>query len=496
MSSGGRNHRDGTQRRALRLVLALGLAAGAAPAAGASHGGATSPNYVLAHDTQLPNGQDGWRWCVRCQSLFYGGHSSGRCPAGGAHDRANSYNYVLAHDVAIPDGQNGWRWCQRCQTLFRAGQGAGSCPAGGGHDPGPSWDYVLTRDVPLAGGQDGWRWCSRCAALYYAGAGGGQCPAPAAAGGTVPTTTTGANACGLTLGSGIHAKWTATGGERGLLGCPVTDERDALPSPRGTTGRYAEFRGGDGGFIVWHGSGPLAGRSFEVHGCAFKVYRSLGTASWLGFPVSDERDVPGGRRSDFEGGSIVWEAAGRTCRAYRPGEVPGAAATPAGPGSGPPGEPRPPVAGGTAGGHDRANSFNYVLSHDVAVPGGQGGWRWCRRCESLFYGGHGDGACPAGGAHDRSNSYDYVLPHDAPAPNAQGGWRWCRRCQSLFYGGHGAAPCPAGGSHDATGSYDYVLPHDTTPPNGQDSWRWCARCQSLFYGGHSGGRCLASVPMR
>jgi uncharacterized protein with LGFP repeats len=45
-----------------------------------------------------------------------------------------------------------------------------------------------------------------------------------------------------------------------------------------------------------------------VHGCTFKLYQSLGgTGSWLGFPISDEYDVPGGRRSDFENGFVFWD---------------------------------------------------------------------------------------------------------------------------------------------------------------------------------------------
>jgi uncharacterized protein with LGFP repeats len=33
-------------------------------------------------------------------------------------------------------------------------------------------------------------------------------------------------------------------------------------------------------------------------------------ASTLGYPVSDEYSVPGARRSDFQRGSIVWNATG------------------------------------------------------------------------------------------------------------------------------------------------------------------------------------------
>ena len=126
-------------------------------------------------------------------------------------------------------------------------------------------------------------------------------------------------ACGHMLGSGIYDKWISTGGEQGFLGCPSTNELEAGSSPQGTSGRYAIFRGGDGGYIIWHGAGKHRGTAFEVHGCIFLIYRTLGTSSWLGFPVSDEYSVPGGRRSDFEGGYVLWEESTRQCAAHRSG---------------------------------------------------------------------------------------------------------------------------------------------------------------------------------
>ena len=41
-----------------------------------------------------------------------------------------------------------------------------------------------------------------------------------------------------------------------------------------------------------------------------------GTGSWLGFPISDEYDVPGGRHSDFENGFVFWDARTRACQAF------------------------------------------------------------------------------------------------------------------------------------------------------------------------------------
>jgi len=135
---------------------------------------------------------------------------------------------------------------------------------------------------------------------------------------TIPSSAPGGqSACGFNLGSGIFQKWTQMGGQGSFLGCPTTNEMEARTSQNGTTGLYTEFGGGDGGYIIWHGNGPSYGKSFEVHGCIYKLYKSMGgTTSWLGFPISDEYDVAGGRRSDFENGYILWDGQTRVCQAY------------------------------------------------------------------------------------------------------------------------------------------------------------------------------------
>ena len=122
--------------------------------------------------------------------------------------------------------------------------------------------------------------------------------------------------CGLCLRSGIRDKWLATGAEKGRLRCPTRPESDA--SPFGTTGRYAQFSGGDGAYIIWAADGATAHRSFVVDGCVFKLYRDLGaTSSPLGFPRGDARGVPAGVRQDFEGGFIAWDAASGRCAVQR-----------------------------------------------------------------------------------------------------------------------------------------------------------------------------------
>ncbi|WP_448614218.1 PQQ-dependent sugar dehydrogenase [Modestobacter sp. URMC 112] len=105
--------------------------------------------------------------------------------------------------------------------------------------------------------------------------------------------------------SGVHevhglvlAGYLAAGGSA-LLGAPVIDE---AATPDGV-GRHSDF---ERGVVYWT---PDTG-AHEVHGLVLARWQELGReASYLGYPTSDEYDVPGGRRSDFQRGSITWDAA-------------------------------------------------------------------------------------------------------------------------------------------------------------------------------------------
>ena len=88
------------------------------------------------------------------------------------------------------------------------------------------------------------------------------------------------------------------GWEPGVLGYPVSDERK---TPDGA-GRYNVFERGS---VYW----TEATGAHEVLGRIRDKYAELGwEAGALGYPVSGERDVPGGKRSDFQHGSITWKA--------------------------------------------------------------------------------------------------------------------------------------------------------------------------------------------
>lgn len=67
-------------------------------------------------------------------------------------------------------------------------------------------------------------------------------------------------------------------------------------------GRASQFQGGN---VYWSATTG----AHEVHGAILSRYLALGgTAGRLGLPVSDEYPVPGGRRSDFRGGWLRWDA--------------------------------------------------------------------------------------------------------------------------------------------------------------------------------------------
>ena len=132
------------------------------------------------------------------------------------------------------------------------------------------------------------------------------------------------------------------------------------------------------------------------------------------------------------------------------------------------------------------------IAETARSEGSQAGWRWCSRCQGLFYGPLVAGSsCPSGGPHadpSVSGSSNYVLRLGVPEQaGMQSGWRWCNNCQSLFFGPmHAQSACPAGGAHaspDVSGSANYSLGSDTTPRVGhQDQWRWCPKCKSLYFG--------------
>ena len=100
----------------------------------------------------------------------------------------------------------------------------------------------------------------------------------------------------------ILDRWGRLGWETGPLGYPVTDE---MVTPDGR-GRFSHFWGSGGGSVYWT---PSTGAQ-EVYGAIRAAWAAQGYETGpLRYPVSGEYAVPGGRRSDFQGGSVTWTRA-------------------------------------------------------------------------------------------------------------------------------------------------------------------------------------------
>ena len=74
-----------------------------------------------------------WRWCHKCQSLFFNGHpTKGKCPAGGAHESTGSGNYSSRNNWAAAPGQRQLALVPQVRRhVLRRQRHAGRLPSGG-----------------------------------------------------------------------------------------------------------------------------------------------------------------------------------------------------------------------------------------------------------------------------------------------------------------------------------------------------------------------------
>ena len=183
----GKKQKVDTSLTQTQLTRRTALKAGAATAGLLGFGLATSAPAVASVGTQqsgLTSAQAGsqqsdWRWCNRCQCIFYSqDYTTGWCPKGGGHNYRGSGNYNPWYDSGSGQGswQSDWRWCNKCEILWFGGsQSSGHCPSGGGHSKEGSGNYYVCYNNPPAHEQDGWRWCNKCYCMCY-GRIEGYCP--------------------------------------------------------------------------------------------------------------------------------------------------------------------------------------------------------------------------------------------------------------------------------------------------------------------------------
>lgn len=121
-----------------------------------------------------------------------------------------------------------------------------------------------------------------------------------------------------------------------------------------------------------------------------------------------------------------------------------------------------------AGGGHTAAGFVFKLPYDTPPTAtDQDLWRFCHKCNVMFYDGFpAKGTCPGGGGHEAAG-YMFVLPHDVPGVDGnfgtQRGWRFCHRCNAMFFDGFpNKGTCPSGGVHEPAG-FEFVLEHTAAP---------------------------------
>lgn len=128
-------------------------------------------------------------------------------------------------------------------------------------------------------------------------------------------------ACGFHLSAQIFGRYAELS-QKGVLACPVADEKQAPVSPKGTQARWVQFlnpKPADSGrYLIAMETGPNAGRVLAVTGCFFLLYSGAGgPAGAMGLPLTDAPELPGGSGDDqqvFEGGTVKWYPAEEVCR--------------------------------------------------------------------------------------------------------------------------------------------------------------------------------------
>ena len=445
------------------------------------HGGhlALGWNFVLPTDA-APQRQPDWRFCWKCQSLFWDGDAGfkGVCHRGNGqvHQAAGLQFFLPARELGAQDGQADWRFCGKCAGLFWNGDPAfrGVCPSDGAAHLPLGWTFLLPSKPTGIAGQADWRYCGKCAGMHWDGSEHkGVCRG--APGGGVRLNAvlqqpngwfapfTGSDPIGMTLsletpnGAFSYAGrvWVFAGFSDPEFshhprpgdpqpGCYLTSK----PDPENAGLYQKEFL-----FSPRIGRCPRdAGRlSIESH-------------EPLGWKFFLPHDIPavGNQLSGY-----------RRCR--KCASLYGAAAAAA-------------TNHCHAGGSHEPGDSNYVLKH--AVPEdeqSQGNWRQCARCATVYWNGaDGGGLCPAGGGHQPTEP-DLLLTHPSLSEDAnrQSRWRFCRKCAGLFWNGNPGfkGRCFVGGAHEPIG-LEFVLPHDRADDaQHQALWRFCSKCAGLFWNG-------------
>jgi len=455
------------------------------------HGG----HLAMGWNFQLPitgpgiEGQPDWQFCLKCSALFWNGDSNfkGRCSLDGTHDTFGlGLNFSLPFEPTGIAGQHEWRFCGKCASLFWEGDRAttGICPAGDTHvAPPTSWRFVIPVMPGSQGGQQDWRFCAKCHGLFFDG---------------YPSK----GICAGSPGGGIHLNavtqdGTPSGRFDPFRGPEPIGYTGTVETPNGAfsyDGRMYVFAGfadekyshrkrpGDPqpGQYLFSKADPSQPGIYDTEfmfsprlgWCARDESRAVFESHVpLGCHFLLPHDLPPApnRRNGW-----------RCCRKCEAVYFDGDALFKGVCQRGGPHEPDPFIPD--------------VFSLEVGVPEdaqNQSNWNLCRNCLALYWSvdDNDAGLCPAAGRHVSSGEL-FRVPHTSIEPCAIGqpDWRFCDKCNSLFWNGDGGNGVCArdGGPHRAAG-FNFQVPFTPGEVAQPDQfWRYCVKCASLFYQGDNG----------
>lgn len=462
-------------------------------------------------DTTPVSRQDGWRFCVRCATLYlsYPGLANA-CPApgGGLHQFNESGNYVLANNAVSPPGQAGWKQCHKCAGLFFPNSGS-KCPVTtptDAHDSTGSGAYSVIMNVPSDPGQHGWRYCGLCKGIYNSASSSSYCP------GNPPAPFfNGPHSAGSTSDYSIEVspqdvqkKW------RKCKRCQAlwlsSNGTGVCPAGGGHSA------GGSDGYILVDDVSPLNGTSFVGWQNGFRYCKNCGVlwSSPGGFPtvcpatgsdhslsgsgeywVHQNNSVPPASPAN-DPGSLGWHLCSRC--GVLVSQWSGSSVCAAG-----------------SGGHT-ASGTEFSLMNDYFL------WHWCDKCQGLWCSNgnvNDTGAClgdPVNGhSQDASRDFYAVCNWDPAWPSTsaptgyQNGWRRCSKCCLLYFGAATTQKCPKDNGAHSTGTPvlgdfgrgNFALRHNsstqgTNTPGRQVGWRYCANCACLWMSLNSGSKCAGN----
>lgn len=127
--------------------------------------------------------------------------------------------------------------------------------------------------------------------------------------------------------------------------------------------------------------------------------------------------------------------------------------------------------------------FKFLLPQatEGTLPG-LNNWRFCKKCEAIFFDDGFSGVCWKGGRHEPEGPVYALATGDVEDAQHQSNWRRCQDCASLFWDGDATKKglCPAGSNHRGKDP-PLLIPHwsQAEDPHNNAEWRFCVKCHGM-----------------